>query len=97
MGGAPLAEDFEPDVVRPVLPNWKQWIVKNSFVYLQTDKPCLRDLYRANYFASGKPRRLSGTSAREGERTYNCLIGQYLGTNGLFGTFIDVAASYVFG
>ena len=85
MGGAPLAEDFEPYVVRPVLPYWKQWIVKNSFVYLQTDKPCLRDLYRANYFASGKPRRLSGTSAREGERTYNGLIGQYLGTNGLFG------------
>ena len=57
----------------------------------------MRDLYRANYFVSGKPRRLSGTSVREGERTYNGLIGQYLGTNGLFGTFIDVAASYVFG
>ena len=30
------------------------------------------------------------------EWTYNCLIGQYLSTNGLFGAIIGVAVSYVF-
>ena len=47
----------------------------------------MRDLWRVNCFAR---------EAKEGEWTYNCLIGQHLRTNGLFGTIIDVAASYVF-
>ena len=69
-----------------VFSNWKQLIVK---LYI-----CATSAGQT--VSPGKPRRLSGTSAPEGEWTYNCLIGQYLRTNGLFGTIIDVAASYVF-
>ena len=55
-----------------------------------------RATFAGQTISPGKPRRLSGTSAPEGEWTYNCLIGQYLSTNGLFGTVIDVDANYVF-
>ena len=67
----------------------------NALFTSKTDKACSRNLCRANCFAR-KPKRSSGTSAPEGEGTYNCLIGRYLSTNGLFGTVIDVAV-YVFG
>ena len=56
----------------------------------------VRATFARQTVSPGRPRRLSGTSPPEGEWTYNCLIGQYLSTNGLFGTVIDVAASYVF-
>ena len=63
-----------------VFSNWKQLIVK---LYI-----CATSAGQT--VSPGKPRRLFGTSAPEGEWTYNCLKGQYLSTNGLFGT------SYVF-
>ena len=52
----------------------------------------VRATFAGQTVSPGKPRRLSGTSAPEGEWTYNCLIGQSLSTNGLFGTVIDVDA-----
>ena len=63
-----------------VFSNWKQLIVK---LYI-----CATSAGQT--VSPGKPRRLFGTSAPEGEWAYNCLKGQYLSTNGLFGT------SYVF-
>ena len=47
-------------------------------------------------FRQGSPGDRLGLSAPEGEGNFNRLIGLYLSTNGLFGTVIDVAVSYVF-
>ena len=66
-------------------------------VYLKDRQGMLAQPLQGETVSPGKPRRSSGTSAPEGEGTYNCLIGQYLITNGLFGTVIDVAVSNVFG
>ena len=79
-----------------VFTNWKQLIVKPYICLpqIQTRHACAT--FAGQTVWPGKPRRSSGTSAPEGEGIYNCLIGLYLSTNGLFGTVIDVAVSYVF-
>ena len=59
-----------------VFSNWKQLIVKLYICATSAEQTV----------SPGKPRRLFGTSAPEGEWTYNCLKRQYLSTNGLFGT-----------
>ena len=74
-----------------VFPNWKQLIVK-SYICLpqrQTRRHACA-IFAGQTASAGKPSWLSATSSLEGEWTYNCLIGQYISTNGLFGT------SYVF-
>ena len=80
-----------------VFTNWKQLIMKPYICLpqIQTRHSCAT--FAGQTVSPGKPRRSSGTSAPEGEGTYNCIIGLYLSTNGLFGTVIDVAVSYVFG
>ena len=72
LGGVPLAKDFEPNIFG---------ILQLETVDCETLH--LRDLCRANCFAREAQ---FGTSAPEGEWTYNCLKRQYLSTNGLFGT-----------
>ena len=79
-----------------VFPNWKH-LVKRYICLSQRQTRHAHATFAGQTLSPGKPRRSSGTSAPEGEGTYYCLIGQYLITNGLFGTVIDVAVSYVFG
>ena len=79
-----------------VFPNCKH-SVKRHICLPQRQTRHARATFAGQTVSPGKPRRSSGTSAPEGEGTYYCLIGQYLITNGLFGTVIDVAVSYVFG
>ena len=78
-----------------VFPNWKH-LVKRYICLPQRQTRHARATFAGQTLSPGKPRRSSGTSAPEGEGIYNCLIGLYLSTNGLFGTVIDVAVSYVF-
>ena len=54
--------------------NWNQPYV--SLPQRQTRHACMT--FAGQTFLPGKPRELTGTSAPEGEWTYNCLIGQYL-------------------
>ena len=93
-GRSPSGEDFEPDIfgIHPLE------TVDCETLHLftsKTDKAACTT-FAGQTVSPGKPRRSSGTSAPEGKGTYNCLIGLYLSTNGLFGTVIDVAVSYVF-
>ena len=78
-----------------VFPNWKH-SVKRYICLPQRQTRHARATFAGQTLSPGKPRRSSVTSAPEVEGTYNCLIGLYLSTNGLFGTVIDVAVSYVF-
>ena len=69
-----------------VFSNWKQLIVKLHICLPQRQTRQACATFAGQTFSQGKPRRLFGTSAPEGEWTYNCLKGPFLSTNGLFGT-----------
>ena len=69
-----------------VFSNWKQLIVKLHICLPQRQTRQACATFAGQTVSPGKPRRLFGTSAPEGEWTYNCLKGPFLSINGLFGT-----------
>ena len=74
-------------------PTGNSWLWNPTFVYRKDRQGgMLARSLLGKLLRQGSPAcpSLSATSSLEGEWTYNCLIGQYLSTNGLFGT------SYVF-
>ena len=86
LGGVPLAEDFEPDIFG--IPRLETVDCETLHMFTsKTDKGCLRDLCRANCFArEAHWGDCLGILHMRAEWTYNCLIEQYLSTNGLFET-----------
>ena len=67
-------------------PTGNSWLWNSTFVYPQRQTRHAYATSAGQTVSPGKPRRLFGTSAPEGEWTCNCLKGQYLSKNGLFGT-----------
>ena len=75
-------------------PTGKSWLWNPTFVYLKDRQGMLSRPLQVKLFCQGS----SGDiivwdfSAPDCEWTCNCLKGQYLSSNGLFGTVVNVAA-----